>query len=44
MDDRKRNLEQFDLEALRGGDKAEFTTLVDAYSGVILCLALKMLA
>jgi len=43
MDDGRRNSEQFDLEALRRGDKAEFSALVDAYSGVIYRLALKML-
>src|SRR4030067_511456 len=43
MNESKRNSEQFDLEALRRGDKAEFATLVDTYSGAIYRLALKML-
>ena len=35
--------EQFSLEALRSGDRAEFARLVEAYSGPIYRLALKML-
>jgi RNA polymerase sigma-70 factor, ECF subfamily len=34
---------EFDLEALRRGDKTEFARMVDAYSGVIYRLAMKML-
>jgi RNA polymerase sigma-70 factor (ECF subfamily) len=35
--------ESFSLEALRAGDRAEFARLVEAYSGAIYRLALKML-
>jgi RNA polymerase sigma-70 factor (ECF subfamily) len=35
--------ETFSLEALRAGDKAEFARMVEAYSGTIYRLALKML-
>jgi RNA polymerase sigma-70 factor (ECF subfamily) len=35
--------ENFSLEALRSGDRAEFARLVDAYSGVIYRLGVKML-
>jgi RNA polymerase sigma-70 factor, ECF subfamily len=35
--------EDFSLEALRAGDRAEFARLVEAYSGVIYRLVLKML-
>ena len=35
--------EDFSLEALRAGDRAEFARLVEAYSGVIYRLAIKML-
>ena len=35
--------ETFSLEALRGGDKAEFARMVETYSGTIYRLALKML-
>lgn len=35
--------EKFSLEALRAGDRAEFARLVEAYSGVIYRLAVKML-
>jgi RNA polymerase sigma-70 factor (ECF subfamily) len=35
--------ESFSLEALRSGDRAEFARLVEAYSGPIYRLALKML-
>lgn len=35
--------ETFSLEALRAGDRAEFARLIEAYSGVIYRLALKML-
>lgn len=34
--------EDFDLEALRNGDKAEFARLLDAYSGLIYRLGIKM--
>jgi DNA-directed RNA polymerase specialized sigma24 family protein len=43
MDNERRNLEDFSLEALRAGDKAEFARLVETYSGVIYRLAVKML-
>lgn len=43
MDNGKKLTEQLDLPALRQGDKAEFARLVEAYSGVIYRLALKML-
>ena len=36
--------EQYSLEALRTGDKAEFARLVEAYSAPIYRLALKMLS
>lgn len=39
----KQNNVEFNLDALRGGDKVEFARLVEAYSGVIYRLALKML-
>ena len=35
--------EDFDLEALGSGDRTEFARLVEAYSGVIYRLAIKML-
>jgi RNA polymerase sigma-70 factor (ECF subfamily) len=35
--------ETFSLEALRTGDRAEFSRLIEAYSGVIYRLTLKML-
>ncbi len=35
--------EDFSLEALRAGDRSEFARLVEAYSGVIYRLGLKML-
>ena len=35
--------EEFSLEALRAGDRAEFARFVEAYSGVIYRLALKIL-
>lgn len=35
--------EDFDLDALRAGDRAEFARLVETYSGVIYRLAIKML-
>lgn len=34
---------EFSLEALRAGDRTEFARLVEAYSGVIYRLAIKML-
>lgn len=43
MNDGKHESEAFDLDALRRGDKAEFARLVEAQSGVIYRLALKML-
>jgi len=39
----KRLVEDFSLEALRGGDRAEFARLVESYSARIYRLALKML-
>ena len=41
--DRSKRIEDFSLEALRNGDRAEFARLVDTYSGVIYRLAMKML-
>lgn len=41
--DRNKRTEDFSLEALRSGDRAEFAHLVEAYSGVIYRLAMKML-
>jgi RNA polymerase sigma-70 factor, ECF subfamily len=38
-----KNLANFDLEALRKGDRTEFARLVDATSGMIYRLGLKML-
>jgi len=38
-----RKVEDFSLEALRTGDRAEFARLMEAYSGVIYRLGLKML-
>ncbi len=38
----EKRVEEFSLEALRAGDKAEFARLVEAYSGVMYRLALKM--
>ena len=38
-----KRVEDFSLEKLRAGDRAEFARLVEAYSGVIYRLALKML-
>jgi RNA polymerase sigma-70 factor, ECF subfamily len=38
------NSEPFSLEALRAGDRAEFSRLVETYSGLIYRLALKMLS
>jgi RNA polymerase sigma-70 factor (ECF subfamily) len=39
----KRKSEDFSLEALRAGDRVEFSRLVDTYSGVIYRLAVKLL-
>jgi RNA polymerase sigma-70 factor (ECF subfamily) len=36
--------EDFSLEALRGGDRAEYARLVETYSGLIYRLGMKMLA
>lgn len=41
--DRETLKEDFSLEALRAGDRAEFARLVETYSGVIYRVALKML-
>jgi RNA polymerase sigma-70 factor (ECF subfamily) len=43
MSDRSSPSEDFSLEALRAGDRSEFAKLVDAYSGVIYRLGMKML-
>ncbi len=43
MDRHKTISEDFSLEALRTGDRAEFARLVETYSGVIYRLAVKML-
>jgi len=43
MDRNKTIVEDFSLEALRAGDKAEFARLVETYSGVIYRLAARML-
>jgi RNA polymerase sigma-70 factor, ECF subfamily len=40
---KERAPDDFSLEALRAGDRAEFARLVEAYSGVIYRLVLKML-
>ena len=37
------NQEDFSLDALRAGDRAEFSRVVDAYSGKLYRLALRML-
>ena len=39
----QKNQEDFSLDALRAGDRAEFSRLVDAYSGKLYRLALRML-
>jgi RNA polymerase sigma-70 factor (ECF subfamily) len=43
MNRENQSTEDFSLQALRAGDKEEFARLVEAYSGVIYRLALKML-
>lgn len=43
MSDRRNPPEDFTLDALRAGDRAEFAHLVDTYSGIIYRLGLKML-
>jgi RNA polymerase sigma-70 factor, ECF subfamily len=43
MDRNKQTTEDFSLEALRAGDRAEFARLVEAYSGVIYRLGMRML-
>jgi len=43
MDREKTKVEDFSLEKLRTGDRAEFARLVDTYSGVIYRLGIKML-
>jgi RNA polymerase sigma-70 factor (ECF subfamily) len=40
---KEKTSEDFSLEALRAGDRAEFARLVEAYSGVIYRLTVKML-
>ena len=42
MDSGKHSTENFNLEALRSGDRAEFAHLVESYSGYIYRLAVKM--
>jgi RNA polymerase sigma-70 factor (ECF subfamily) len=41
--DRDKNSNEFSLDALRSGDQAEFARFVEAYSGYIFRLGLKML-
>jgi RNA polymerase sigma-70 factor (ECF subfamily) len=43
MSNDKKQTHDFSLDLLRAGDKAEFARLVEAYSGVIYRLAVKML-
>ncbi len=43
MDNQARTEEDFSLEALQKGDSAEFARVVEAYSGYIYRLAIKML-
>jgi len=43
MNQEKTRVDDFSLEKLRAGDRAEFARLVDAYSGVIYRLGIKML-
>jgi RNA polymerase sigma-70 factor (ECF subfamily) len=43
MDRNKQTTEDFSLKALRAGDRSEFARLVEAYSGVIYRLGLRML-
>jgi len=43
MDRDKKTTEDFSLAALRSGDRAEFARLVEAYSGVIYRLGMRML-
>ncbi len=43
MDREKKTTEDFSLAALRSGDRAEFARLVEAYSGVIYRLGMRML-
>ncbi len=43
MDSTQRFVEEFSLDALRAGDRSEFSRLVETYSGVIYRLALRML-
>ena len=43
MDRNKQTTEDFSLEALRAGDRSEFARLVEAYSGVIYRLGIRML-
>jgi len=43
MSDQRSDPQAFSLEALRARDRAEFARLVEAYSGVIYRLAIKML-
>jgi RNA polymerase sigma-70 factor (ECF subfamily) len=42
--DRPKRVEDFSLEKLRVGDRAEFARLVEAYSGVIYRLALRIVS
>ncbi len=43
MNNQVRNEEDFSLEELRNGDQAEFSRVVEAYSGYVYRLAMKML-
>jgi RNA polymerase sigma-70 factor (ECF subfamily) len=43
MNNGRKPSEDFSLQALRNGDRTEFARLVEAYSGVIYRLAIKML-
>jgi RNA polymerase sigma-70 factor (ECF subfamily) len=44
MNDGKSDSTGFSLEALRAGDRAEFARLVDAYSGIVYRLAVKLVS
>jgi RNA polymerase sigma-70 factor (ECF subfamily) len=43
MDNTKEQIEDFSLDLLRAGNRAEFARLVETYSGVVYRLALRML-
>jgi len=44
MERERKALEDFSLQALRAGDKAEFARLVETYSGVIYRLAMRIVS